>query len=864
MKSNIKRVALIALIAMMLLSLGGLMLVGCDKTVDDEQEKVVTSITLDTRNAKTDFFIGDTFSTLGLGIVVHYDDGSESLKLANNEGVEIVEPSLDTIGRKKVSVQFGGFMAEYTVIVYRLDGIELDVSNVRSVYTVGDELSVVGLVVSAKITTLNDEDKEVTSTKTLGAVDYTVTNPDMSTAGDKTVTVTYMGKTADYTITVEPVPVVESIKADASKVRTRFRVGDTFTYEGLVVTAVYSDNSEKVVTDFAVTEPDMSTAGDKTVTVSYEGKTAEYSITVLGADSDPILTGIKIDCSAVKLVYRVGDTLDTNGLVVTGMYDVDEDKILGSADYNISADMSQAGEVAVTVAVDGFEQQYTVYVLPSEADVWNTLVMDQQGATDNKLTVYALSCTGAGNGTPSLTQGWSFFELANGSYRLLPFICDHLGPNGGWVTNFPSNNGVVTTSIGSSGELVTVYNGVSYTAEENLWHARILDWTDEAKSVTLITDGELSYVVNGEFNFTVTAVTANLKTGSNDVDITNKCYITVSEPDLSKIGAVTITVSIAYTYDDFGLERTQTITQNYTALVRPDVELADTITFDAVNGATLVLYVTDRDEDGIATNGVLLYKNAQGEYDVINFTFANKELVVSSEQWTATFDQDGNLTLANAGVEFTCTAAIANTVLLKEEKTLVGIFWNEKRDYVVGAEFEVYPERIYSDGSTEALCEEEYTVTQPNMNTVGVKEVTLSYLADDSYDITFQIYCIPDVTWETNRLDFGFDINGSGATLELFVTERSAASGWWGTPQNVKGWLLVKNTDGTYEMYEYAFYLDASVTSHPYPDGAPDGVSSRVPAGGQEYGDNLVIEINGKLFVAFDNNLWHLIVIGWQ
>lgn len=864
MKPNITRITLVLLIVVLILSLGGTLLVGCTETDDnDEQEKVVASITLDTRNAKTEFFVGETFSTLGLGIVVHYQDGSDSLMLANIEGVNILEPALDTIGRKKVSVQYCGFLAEYTVNVSRLDGIELNTSNVRLEYTVGDEFSTVGLAVSAKITSLNDNDEEVTSYKTLSATDYTVTKPDMTTSGQKTVTVTYQGKTANYTITLNAAPELESITVDASKAKTKFRVGDTFSYDGIVVTALYSDNNSKVVTDYTVSNPDMTTAGQKTVIVTYQEKTANYTINVLGEGAEPILTGITLDSSKVKLVYHAGDTLDATGLVVTAQYDVGQDKTLDASEYSVNADLSQAGEVAVTVSTQGIDQQYTVYVLPQAQDVWNTLVMDQQGGTGNKLTVYAVSCNGQGNGTASLTQGWSFFELANGSYRLLPFSCNHLGPEGWWATEFPSNSGEVTTTIGSNGELVTVYGGVTYTADSDYWHARILDWTDEAKSVTLTTNGELSCVVGGNFNWEVVAVVANLKTGNNDVDITDKCTISLSNVDLTKIGATTVTVSVVYTYDDFGLTRTQTITSEYIVIVRPNVDMADTIVFDvASDGATLELYVTERGVDGIATKGVLFYKNADGVYQVVNFTFADQQLTVDSQEWTASFDGDGNLTVANANAQFTCAAAVAKTVLLKEEKTLVGIFWNEKREYVVGSEFEFNPVRKYSDGSTEPLEASEYTVSDFNMDTIGVKTVSLCYLADSSYDITFQIYCIPNVDWKTNKLDFGSDVNGSGATLELFVTQRSARAedgAYWGTAQNVKGWLLVKNTDGTYEMYEYEFYLDSGVNSHPYPNGAPDGLNSSLNSGG-----NLVIEINGKSFVAWNNDLWHLIVIGWQ
>ena len=66
---------------------------------------------------------------------------------------------------------------------------------------------------------------------------------------------------------------------------TEFYVGDTFTHDGLTVTAHYDDASSLDVTSSATfSVPDMSTPGTKTITVSYEEnsitKTATYDITV--------------------------------------------------------------------------------------------------------------------------------------------------------------------------------------------------------------------------------------------------------------------------------------------------------------------------------------------------------------------------------------------------------------------------------------------------------------------------------------------------------------------------------------------------------------------------------------------------------
>ena len=59
------------------------------------------------------------------------------------------------------------------------------------------------------------------------------------------------------------------ITLDTTSVQTTFTVGDTFNSSGLVVTAAYDDNSTKQVTPTSVSAPDMTTAGTKTITVSY-------------------------------------------------------------------------------------------------------------------------------------------------------------------------------------------------------------------------------------------------------------------------------------------------------------------------------------------------------------------------------------------------------------------------------------------------------------------------------------------------------------------------------------------------------------------------------------------------------------------
>ena len=68
--------------------------------------------------------------------------------------------------------------------------------------------------------------------------------------------------------------------------KTVYEIGETFDPAGLVVTATYNadpENTEVIEEGYTLSEPDMTTAGNKTVTVTYQGQTATFVITVRSA-----------------------------------------------------------------------------------------------------------------------------------------------------------------------------------------------------------------------------------------------------------------------------------------------------------------------------------------------------------------------------------------------------------------------------------------------------------------------------------------------------------------------------------------------------------------------------------------------------
>ena len=87
---------------------------------------------------------------------------------------------------------------------------------------------------------------------------------------------------------VKPVIVLSSITLSGQT--TNYTVGDTFSFTG-TVTATYSNGATKTVTPTTVSSPDMSSAGDKEVTVTYTedgvSVTAKYTINVAEKATEP-------------------------------------------------------------------------------------------------------------------------------------------------------------------------------------------------------------------------------------------------------------------------------------------------------------------------------------------------------------------------------------------------------------------------------------------------------------------------------------------------------------------------------------------------------------------------------------------------
>ena len=132
---------------------------------------------------------------------------------------------------------------------------------------------------------------------------------------------------------------------------TVFEVGDAFLHEGAVVTATYDDASEAVVTaSAAFSIPDMSSAGVKTVTVSYTEnaveKTTKYDITV---KAPAALESIALS-GEYPTTFNAGDAFSHEGMTVTANFDDETNADVTASATFTGYDMRAAGVQTVTVS----------------------------------------------------------------------------------------------------------------------------------------------------------------------------------------------------------------------------------------------------------------------------------------------------------------------------------------------------------------------------------------------------------------------------------------------------------------------------------------------------------------------------------
>ena len=168
--------------------------------------------------------------------------------------------------------------------------------------------------------------------------------------------------------TSQPAPTVESISLNEGY-KTEYLVGESIDLTTMKITVTYSDDSEKVlnVTKDMLSNVDMNTVGPKEVTVTYEGKSDSFTITVNPQPQEEVvLESIRVKGSYVT-EYNVGDELDLSGMILVLTYsDLTTEEIAVTSNMLGEVDMNVGGPKQVTVTYEGKTTTFSILVNEEE------------------------------------------------------------------------------------------------------------------------------------------------------------------------------------------------------------------------------------------------------------------------------------------------------------------------------------------------------------------------------------------------------------------------------------------------------------------------------------------------------------------
>lgn len=241
-----------------------------------------------------------------------------------------------------------------TVQEAALEGVIVNARPNKTNYLVGDALDTTGLTLVAY---LSNGDQMLVSDG------FTCSPTVFNQAGEITVNVTYKNVSCTFPVTVSNLEApVHSISIGTMPYKTSYKKGDVLDTTGLVCRVYKADNSyEDVSYGFSCSPTVLSTAGNQSVTVTYQGHTTTFNVSVTDTEKK-----LSVSSTPAKLKYSVGERLDTAGLVLK-LSDGNGVQIVRSGFSCSPETFSSTGTQTVTVSYGGQSTSFTVTVVEAQS-----------------------------------------------------------------------------------------------------------------------------------------------------------------------------------------------------------------------------------------------------------------------------------------------------------------------------------------------------------------------------------------------------------------------------------------------------------------------------------------------------------------
>ena len=317
----------------------------------------VTDIIL-TPPTKDEYKIGESLSLVGGSITEKMASGANgsTISLTNSmvSGFDSTTP-----GTKNLTVTYVKDGKTYTktfqvAVINTINHIEV-IAPTKTDYKYGENLNLSGGSVKIYM-----EDGTI---KTVPLTSQMVTGYSKTTPGQQMLKVTYTSDDDKKYEGYFKVTVGEDYIKDTKFVaptKKEYRIGDTIDLTGGSITEVYA--SEKLGNKYDLTNSmisgfDSTTPGTKQITVTFNNKTYQYSVTVKNRT-----LGISIKTLPNKLEYKKGENLDLTGATLNVVKESGTQVIKITADMVSGYDKNKAGIQVIKVTYEGFTTQFSILV----------------------------------------------------------------------------------------------------------------------------------------------------------------------------------------------------------------------------------------------------------------------------------------------------------------------------------------------------------------------------------------------------------------------------------------------------------------------------------------------------------------------
>ncbi len=289
---------------------------------------LLEEIEISTTPDKVIYIEGENFDKTGMEVKAVYSNNTKK----DITNYTVVNGSNLNLGQTSVIIRYeeNGVIKEKNVAItvnpmpVVLEKIEVSTNPNKVIYVEGENFDKTGMIIKAIYS--NNNNKEITS--------YTVENGTNLTKGQTNVKIKYTeaGISKETTVdivvnekeadTVYLAGLIISINPD----KTNYLESEDFDKTGMIVKAVYSDGSQKEITNYTVENGENLQENQESISITYsEGSiTKKINVEIIvekGEDvENVILLEIQISQNPDKTNYVEGENFDKTGMIVKAIY----------------------------------------------------------------------------------------------------------------------------------------------------------------------------------------------------------------------------------------------------------------------------------------------------------------------------------------------------------------------------------------------------------------------------------------------------------------------------------------------------------------------------------------------------------------